>query len=282
MDVILDLPVQDIDRLNAADGIKVVTGPENRVIYFSYRIDGELKNAGAGTPSPFGNPLVREAAELAIDRDAIQMMIMRGQSVPTDLILPPFVNGYTPELVEYAKPDLDRARALMAEAGYADGFDITLDTPNNRYINDEAISQAVAAMLGQIGIRVNLEARPIAQHSPYILGGDSDFYLLGWGVPTFDSAYTLYNLMHTNSGSLGAYNTSGYSNAELDALIEGIEVEVDLEKRNAMIAEAWDHVQADRPVLSIHNQVLAYAMREGVNLAVDPSDAPRMYNVTFD
>lgn len=282
VDLILDLPVQDIPRLSATEGISVVTGPENRVIYFSYRIAGPLQHAGAGQETPFADPRVREAVELAIDRDAISTVIMRGQSIPTDVVAPPFAHGYTPELAEYPRPDLARARALLAEAGYPDGFEITLDTPNNRYINDEAISQAAVAMLGQIGIRARLESRPMAQHTPIVLSGESDFYLLGWGVPTFDTAYTFGGLFHSRTGAYGVFNTGGYANPELDALIEAIDVEIDIPARDAMIAQAWEIIQTDRPVLALHNQVLAYAMRQGVNVAVDPGDQPRMDRVTFD
>src|SRR5690606_7350678 len=114
------------------------------------------------------DPKVREAMELAIDRDAIKQVVMRGQSIPTGVANPPFVDGWTPELDAYPATDVAKGKALLAEAGYPDGFTVTLDTPNNRYVNDEAISQAVVGMLGQIGIKVTLASRPIAQHSPII------------------------------------------------------------------------------------------------------------------
>ncbi|MDR7127218.1 ABC transporter substrate-binding protein [Pseudotabrizicola sp. 4114] len=282
VDLILDMPVQDIERISAADGVKVVTGPENRVIYFSYRIGQYLHNEGAGEMSPFTDLKVREAVDLAVDRDAIRQIIMRGQSIPTDVVAPPFVNGWTEEIATYSKPDVERAKALLAEAGYPDGFSITLDTPNNRYVNDEAISQAVVGMLARVGIRVSLQSRPMAQHSQYFQSGESDFFLMGWGVPTFDSAYTFSGLMHTRTDTAGLYNPVGYSNPELDAMIDGIETEMDIEKRNAMIAEAWAIIEVDRPVLAIHTQSLAYGMRENVNVAIHPGDMPRMYQATID
>ncbi|WP_421928704.1 ABC transporter substrate-binding protein [Neoaquamicrobium sediminum] len=283
VDLVQDVPVQDIERLGSSDGIKVTTGPENRVIYFGYRFgDAPLKSSNITDKNPINDPKVREAMHLAIDRNAIQQVVMRGQSVPTGVATPPFVNGWTPELNEYPeKADVEGAKALLAEAGYPDGFTITLDTPNNRYVNDEAISQAVVGMLGQIGIKATLASRPITQHSPLIQNSETDFYLLGWGVPTFDSAYIFNDLIHTQSGHYGAYNPSGYTNPELDAKIESLETEVDLDKRNATIAEIWAKVQEDRVLLPIHNQVLAYAMKDGMNLDVHPENQPRLYNVTF-
>ncbi|MEO3386475.1 ABC transporter substrate-binding protein [Mesorhizobium sp. CAU 1741] len=283
VDIVQDVPVQDIDRLSATDGVKIETGPENRVIYFGYKFGDEpLKSSDVTDKNPFNDAKVREAMELAIDREAIQRVVMRGQSVPTGIATPPFVNGWTPELDAYPATDVEKAKALLAEAGYPDGFSVTLDTPNDRYVNDEAISQAVVGMLGQIGIKVTLASRPIAQHSPLILNSDTDFYLLGWGVPTFDSAYIFNDLVHTKDGNYGAYNIGLYTNPELDEKIRSLGTQTDLEARDATIAEIWEVVKADRVLLPIHNQVLAYAMKDNINLAVHPENQPMMNTVTFD
>ena len=283
VDIVQDVPVQDVERLAGTAGLKVETGPENRVIYFGYKFgDAPLKSSNITDRNPFNDPKVREAMELAIDRDAIKQIVMRGQAIPTGVATPPFVSGWTPELDAYPAPDIDKAKALLAEAGYPDGFTVTLDTPNNRYVNDEAISQAVVGMLGRIGIQATLASRPIAQHSPIIINNDTDFYLLGWGVPTFDSAYIFNDLIHTKGGNYGAYNVGLYSNPELDAKIESLGTEVDVEKRDATVAEIWEVVKGDRVLLPIHNQVLAYAMKDNITLPVHPENQPRMTTVTFD
>ena len=282
VDIVQDVPVQDIERLSSTAGLKVETGPENRVIYFGYKFgEAPLASSNITDRNPFNDVKVREAMALAIDRDAIKTVVMRGQSIPTGVANPPFVNGWTPELDAYPAPDLERAKALLTEAGYPDGFSVTLDTPNNRYVNDEAISQAVVGMLGQIGINVTLASRPVAQHSPLVTSNSTDFYLLGWGVPTFDSAYVFNDLVHTKEGSYGAYNGGLYSNPELDAKIQSLGTEVDLDARNATIAEIWEVVQADRVLLPIHNQVLAYAMKDTMTLPVHPENQPLMISVTF-
>lgn len=283
VDIVQDVPVQDIERLSGTAGFKVETGPENRIIYFGYKFGDEpLKSSNVKDKNPFNDPRVREAMELAIDREAIKRVIMRGNSIPAGVAMPPFVNGWTEELDAFPAPDVAKAKALLAEAGYPDGFSVTLDTPNDRYVNDEAISQAVVGMLGQIGIKVTLASRPIAQHSPLILNSDTDFYLLGWGVPTFDSAYIFNDLIHTKDGKYGAYNVGLYSNPELDAKIVSLGTEVDLDKRNQTIAEIWKVVKEDRVLLPIHNQVLAYAMKENINLAVHPENQPLLNTVTFN
>jgi len=282
VDIVQDVPVQDIERLSATDGVKVETGPENRIIYFGYKFgDAPLKSSNITDRNPFNDAKVREAMELAIDRVAIQRVVMRGNSVPAGVATPPFVNGWTPELDAYPQPDVAKAKELLAEAGYPDGFTVTLDTPNDRYVNDEAISQAVVGMLGQIGIQVTLASRPVAQHSPIILQNDTDFYLLGWGVPTFDSAYIFNDLVHTKDGKYGAYNVGLYTNPDLDTKIQSLGTETDLDKRNATVAEIWEVVKADRVLLPIHNQVLAYAMKDNINLAVHPENQPLLNEVTI-
>jgi peptide/nickel transport system substrate-binding protein len=283
VDLVQDVPVQDIERLANTAGFKVETGPENRVIYFGYRFGEEpLKSSNITDSNPFNNPLVREAMELALDRDAIQRVVMRGNSIPTGVANPPFVDGWTEELDAYPAPDIEKAKALLAEAGYPDGFSVTLDTPNNRYVNDEAISTAYVGMLGQIGINVTLASRPVAEHSPIILANETDFYLLGWGVPTFDSAYVFNDLVHTKTETHGTYNVGLYSNPELDAKIIALATETDLEARRASVAEIWKVVKEDRVLLPVHNQVLAYAMKDGITLAVHPENQPRLYELTFE
>jgi peptide/nickel transport system substrate-binding protein len=283
VDIVQDVPVQDIERLSSTDGLKVETGPENRVIYFGYKFGEEpLKSSNITDSNPFNNPLVREAMELALDRDAIRQVVMRGQSIPTGVANPPFVNGWTPELDAYPAPDVERAKELLAEAGYPNGFSVTLDTPNNRYVNDEAISTAYVGMLGRIGIQVTLASRPIAEHSPLILNSYTDFYLLGCGVPTFDSAYVFNDLVHSKTETHGTYNVGLYSNPELDKKIISLGTQTDLDARNATIAEIWEVVKADRVLLPVHNQVLAYAMRSDITLPVHPENQPLMTTVTFD
>jgi peptide/nickel transport system substrate-binding protein len=136
-------------------------------------------------------------------------------------------------------------------------------------------------MLGRIGIQVTLASRPVAQHSPLVTSNETDFYMLGWGVPTFDSAYVFNDLVHTKDGSYGAYNGGLYSNPELDAMIKSLGTETDIDKRNATIAEIWKVVKADRVLLPIHNQVLAYAMKDRITLPVHPENQPLMTSVTF-
>ncbi len=282
VDIVQDVPVQDIARLEQTDGIKVMRGPENRNIFFSYDMSSDRLRSSDAAENPFANPLVREAMSLAIDRNAIQQVVMRGESQPSAAPLPPFVNGWTEEMHVFGDPDLARAGELMTEAGYPNGFTVQLDCPNDRYLNDESICQALVGMLARINVNVNLNAQTRSLHFPLIENWETDFYMLGWGVPTFDSQYVFDFLVHSREGSYGSFNGSRYSNADLDAKIESLATMTDLEARDAVIAEIWEEVINERIFLNVHNQVLAYAMREGVTLDVHPENQPRMTTVTFD
>ena len=209
---------------------------------------------------------------MAINREAIQRVVMRTQSVPAGAIVPPFVNGYTKELDALPRVDVAKAKALLAEAGYPNGFSVSLHCPNDRYLNDEAICQAAVGMLGQIGIKVNLVSQSKSLHFPVIQKAEADFYLLGWGVPPYDSEYIFNYLYHTRTDKFGGWNATRYSNPEIDKLIEGLSAETDLAKRNAAIAKIWQQVAADQIYVAIHHQVLAHAMKNFVDIPVHPDN----------
>ncbi|MBD3666048.1 ABC transporter substrate-binding protein [Sulfitobacter sp. TSTF-M16] len=276
VDFIQDVPVQDLERVAGTDGLDVRTAPQNRVIFFGMNMgDADLANDNVDGKNPFADVKVRQAMNMAINRDAIQQIVMRGQSAPAGMIAPPFVNGFDEELDGSSVTDIEKAKALMAEAGYGDGFSIQLDCPNDRYINDEAICQAAVGMFAQIGVTVNLDAKPKAQHFPLINGLETDFYMLGWGVPTYDSEYIFNFLVHTRDDKYGSWNGTRYSNPELDAKIEALASETDLEARNGMIAEIWEVVQSEALYVPIHHQVLNWGMKSGVDTIVAADDTAK-------
>jgi peptide/nickel transport system substrate-binding protein len=170
----------------------------------------------------------------------------------------------------------------MAEAGYADGFSIQLDCPNDRYVNDEAICQAAVGMLAQIGITANLSALPRAQHFPLIANDETDFYLLGWGVPTYDAEYIFNFLYHTRTEGRGSWNGTRYSNPEMDAMIESLASNVDLEARNATIAELFAMAEAETIYIPIHNQILNWGIADGWETVVDADDAVKFKYFTAE
>jgi len=282
VDFIQDVPVQDLGRVTDTDGLKVVTAPQNRVIFFGLNSgDADLTKDDVEGANPFADQRVRQAMNMAINREAIKKVVMRDQSQPAGVIMPPFVNGWTEALDAVPPNDVEQAKALIDEAGYGDGFTVQLDCPNDRYINDEAICQAVVGMMGQIGITVNLDAKTKAQHFPLISNKETDFYMLGWGVPTFDSEYIFNFLVHTTTDTYGSWNATRYSNPDLDAKIQSLASETDQDKRDATIAEIWQVVQDEVLYLPVHHQVLNWGMNERIAFDVQPEDQPHFKFLTY-
>jgi len=276
VDFIQDVPVQDLQRVSSTDGLDVRTAPQNRVIFFGMNSgDDDLANDNVEGKNPFADVRVRRAMNMAINRDAIQQVVMRGQSSPAGMIAPPFVNGWDAEMDASSVTDIAKAKELMAEAGYADGFSIQLDCPNDRYVNDEAICQAAVGMYAQIGVTVNLDAKPKAQHFPLINTLETDFYMLGWGVPTYDSEYIFNFLVHGRDDKYGSWNAVRYDNPDINAQIEALASETDLEKRNGMISDIWKVVQDEALYVPIHHQVLNWGMKSGVQTIVAADDTAK-------
>lgn len=276
VDFIQDVPVQDLVRVGETEGLSVKTAPQNRTIFFGMNVGADdLERDNVDGANPFADVHVREAMNMAINRDAIMQVVMRDQSQPTGVIMPPFVNGWTEALDAVPAGDVETAKGLLAEAGYGDGFTVQLDCPNDRYVNDEAICQAVAGMMGQIGITVNLNAQSKALHFPLIQNGTTDFYMLGWGVPTYDSEYIFNFLVHTKDSERGSWNPTGFSNAEVDGLIESLASETDLAVRNESIAKIWEVVNGETLYLPLHHQVLNWGMSDAVGIEVSPEDDPK-------
>jgi peptide/nickel transport system substrate-binding protein len=193
---------------------------------------------------------------------------MRGLSFPSAVMMAPQVDGYPKELDKPQPLNRERAKKLLAEAGYPNGFEVTLDCPNNRYVADEKICVAIAGMLAQVNIKVKVNAMPRAQYFPKIQNLDTSFYMLGWGVPTFDSQYSLQSLMRTRIEKTadGDYNLGRYSNAKVDEGIDKLKTETDTKKRAALALEISKVHQADVGHIPLHHQVIPWAMRSGVTV----------------
>ena len=273
VDFIQDVPVQDLERVEAADGIGLATAAQNRVIFFGLNVgDDDLTLDDVDGANPFADVRVRQAMNIASNREAIQAVVMRGQSAPAGVLSPPPVNGWTAALDEYPAYDIEAARALMEEAGYGDGFTIQLDCPNDRYINDEAICQAAVGMFAQLGITVNLSALPRAQHFPLIANLETDFYLLGWGVPTYDAEYIFNFLYHGRTDGRGSWNGTRFADDAMNEMIVSLSSETDLDVRNQTIADLFAMSEEELIYLPIHNQVLNWGVADGWSTLVDADD----------
>ena len=274
MDMIYDVPPQDMARIEKAPDLKLIQHPELRTIFLSFDVwRDELPTSDVKGKNPLKDPRVRQAFALAIDDPAIVTRMMGGLGHPTWEMWGPGVNGYDAALDVRPKTDLDKAKKLLAEAGYPNGFSLGLDCPNDRYVKDEQICTAVTSMLARIGVKVSLLAQPKTKFFAKIQGPkfDTDFYMLGWTPSTYDAHNVLYTLLGTRGNGRGEVNYGGYGNPELDALTEQIGVESDPAKRMAMISGAIRILQKDMPVIPLHQQVIVWASKKNIDL-VQPAD----------
>ena len=268
VDLILDPPVQDIAKLKENKELKVVEGNENRTIFVNFDQSRDELLYGSKGKNPFKDLRVRQAVLLTIDVPAIHKTVMRGLSLPTMSMIAPQVRGYSKDLEKRPAIDIEKAKKLMAEAGFSNGFDVTFDCPNDRYKNDEKICTAIAGMLSKIGIRIKLNSMPKAAYFPKIQKSDTSMFLYGWGVPTFDSLYTLQEIIRTKGvGADGANNYSGYSNPKADAAIEKLKTEIDFKKRAELTRETLLINQADVGHIPLHHQMIPWAMKKSVSVA---------------
>jgi peptide/nickel transport system substrate-binding protein len=268
VDVMEPVPVQDIERINASANARVLSGPELRTIFLGMdQKRDELLYSSVKGKNPFKDKRVRQAFYQAIDIDGIQKTVMRGASKPTAVMVGPGIRGFNADQNKRLPYDPDAARKLMADAGYPNGFEVTMNCPNDRYVNDSRICQAVAANLSRIGVKINLAAETKGTYFPKILRRDTSFYLLGWTPSTYDAHDALNALMACpDEKGAGQFNLGAYCNQKVDQLIKGIQSETDQKKRDAMIREAFDLHSADIGHLPLHQQALAWGTGKKVDI----------------
>ncbi len=276
IDFVLDPPLQDLNRLRAAGNIRVLEGPEVRTLFLAFDTHrDELLYSDLRGRNPFRDVRVRQALYHAIDIQAIHRTTMRGQSIVTGTLFPEQVNGFVREEDVRLPYDPARARALLAEAGLPNGFGVTLDCSNNRYVNDEQICQAIAAMWTRIGVRTQLKAQPLGPFFAQIQRDDTSVYMLGWGVPTLDALYSFQSLLATRNGAQGdgIWNYGRYSNPAMDALIQRMKVETGAQRAET-IREALRLYREDVPHIPLHHQMIPWAMRSNVTIPHAANNQP--------
>ena len=273
-DLIYSVPPQDMKRIEAAPNLKLIEHPELRTIYLGFNVlRDELPSSDIKGKNPLRDLRVRQAFLLAIDEPVIAQKVMLGLAHPSFMMWGPGVNGYNAKLDVRPKADVAKAKQLLAEAGYPNGFKLGMDCPNDRYVMDEQICTAIVSMLARAGIKVDLNAQTKAKYFAKINGPryDTDFYLLGWTPATYDAHNALYSLLGTRGNGRGEVNNGGYSNPALDDLIAKIGVETDQATRYALIDQAAQLLQHDVPVIPLHQQVIVWAAKKTVDV-VQPAD----------
>jgi len=268
VDLVLDPSPQDLPRVRSEGRLKVVDGIENRTIFFGMdQFRTELPGSNIKGKNPLKDQRVRKALYQAIDINTIARVTLRGLGQPTGALVAPQVNGWTDAVHKRFPFDVAAAQKLLSDAGYPDGFEVDFACPNNRYINDEQICQAVTAMWARIGVKAKLRTLPLVTYFPMIQRYEASIYMLGWGVPTFDALYSLQSLVRSvGAGGDGNYNVGRYSNPQMDALVERTKKETDLKLRTELLTKALSLQNDDVAHIPLHNQVIPWAMKKNIDV----------------
>jgi peptide/nickel transport system substrate-binding protein len=286
VDIIEPVPIQDISRVDSSPNAQVLKGPEIRTIFLGMDVvRDELLYSNIKGKNPFKDVRVREAFYKAIDIELIKTRVMRGLSTPSALMIAPQLFALSKDFTR-PKFDPDAAKKLLIEAGYPDGFEVTMDCPNDRYVNDAAICQAIVGMLARIGVKVNLLAQPKAQYFAKVLkagGYQTSFFLLGWTPGTLDAHNVLYDVVGCRDdpkSSRGENNLGGYCNKEVDALADKILQEADPTKRDLLIKNAFEILNKDFGYIPLHQQALAWGVSKKLKVVQRPDNQVLPYWMT--
>jgi peptide/nickel transport system substrate-binding protein len=274
VDFISPVPPQDFDRIESDEEVKLITANSGRVITFQMN---------PNRVEAFKDVRVRQAIVHAVNNEGIVKQIMKGKAIPAAQQGPKGYVGYK----EGLKPryDLEKAKALMKEAGYENGFEISMMAPNNRYVNDAKIAEATAQMLGRIGIKVNLKTLPKAQYWNEFDARAADMMMIGWHSDTEDSGnFSEFLTMCPNAETgYGQYN-SGYCNPKVDELTIAAQTETDLEKRAGMLQEIEQILYDDAAFVPFHWQLLSYGAKKNIRVEdiINAQDFPYIGDLVIE
>jgi len=281
VDMVYPVPQQDVARIKSDGRHDVLQGSELRTIFLNMdQKRDELLESNIKGKNPLKDVRVRKAIYQAIDIAAIRDRIMGGTSRVAGIMVAPGITGYDERLDTRYPFDVEASKKLLAEAGYKDGFEMGMDCPNDRYVNDEKICQAVVGMLARAGIKVNLLAQTRTKYFEKILGRNTTFSLLGWQPLSYDAHSTFQETMYTPAGKSGTYNVGSYSNPKIDELTNAVETEADPVKRQALISEALAIHKADIGHIPLHQAALSWGIRKGVSLVQRADDVLELKWVT--
>ena len=277
LDLLTDPPFSALDRIATTTGLKLAQALDLRTIWLCFDLSrAELRSSSIKGRNPFSDKRVRQAIYQAIDIEAIREDVMQGRAMPAGMLVSPGAIGYAPELDKRLPYDPEAAKALLAAAGYPQGFSVTLDCPNNSHlINDEAICRAVAAQLHEVGIAVTANPQPKDAYWTKVGNRESDLWFDTWFA--FDSHWIFVNSYRT--GDID--NMSGYSNPRVDELIDKIDREMVTYGRDAMIEEVWKIVLDDIVYIPLHHQTNVWAMRDNLDIPVFPVGFPLFREARF-
>ncbi|WP_216851212.1 ABC transporter substrate-binding protein [Acidisphaera sp. L21] len=266
------VPLQAAARLETSAGVKVLMATELRTIFFALNYAEHLPSH-PDLPNPLRDKRVRQAMYQAIDIDGIRRSVMRGQSRDTGALVAPSIPGFLPGMDKRLPYDLDAAKALMKDAGFPDGFGLTLVCTGEGYVNEEQICQATASMWAKIGIKVDLQTGTRASITQRRVAGQFDVTPLGWAnEPAIDAESLLLQVVHSKTSAAGVFNWGGWGRTEIDSLTDQAANELDTKTRLAEEGKALSLAEGEILFLPLHEQPMAWAKRDTVDTVVQLPD----------
>ena len=269
LDLVLDPPPTDTPRLRETSGVKIIDGPENRVIFIGMdQGREELLYSSVKGKNPFKDQRVRQALYQAVDEETIKTKLMRGQAAPTGATMVAPQGTFNDPALEKRLPfDLEASKKLLAAAGYPDGFEVTLDCPNDRYVNDEEICKTLASMWARLNVKIRLNTMPRSVYFSKLDKLDTSMYMLGWGGSVTDAETTLTPIYRTRgTGGVGDFNYGQVNNPKLDQLAAASSKEPDPVKREALIKAAIKEHNEQVHHIPLHRQYIPWSTRDNVTL----------------
>jgi peptide/nickel transport system substrate-binding protein len=271
-DLIDQVPTTDVAGLKVNPKVTVIAMPGQRLIYlapdasrattpFATDLAGKQLEA-----NPLRDPRVRRALSLAINREGLKDHIMDGYAAPTGQLMPEELSGYEPA-IPVDSYDPEHAKKLLADAGYPVGFGLTLHGPNNRYVNDAKLAEAIAQMWTRIGIKTQVDVMPAASYFSRALHAEFSIRLTGWASDTGEASSNLTELVASSDPSKGrgaVFMPDKYANPKVDTIIEQALATIDPEKRESLYREAERLAMPDLPIIPLHHQVNIWAVRKGL------------------
>lgn len=273
IDLVIDPAVQDVVRLKTVPGVTIgqAVGLATQFLGFDHARASLLYGKAPGGGNPFKDVRVRQAIRHAIDLAALKSKVMRDTATAGRALYSPAVDGYDKRFDALAPYDVAKAKALLKEAGYADGFEVVLDCSSQQPA--DSICQAISGMVARVGIRVAYRPLPFNVLLPKVTSRDTSMYMIGWTPATAEPEGALIPLARTPSrAGLGEYNVGLYSNARVDALIDQARVEFDHAKRTALLTDAMATIDAEAGFVPLVYRNVTWAMRKPVRAVVRPND----------
>ncbi|MGG5810148.1 ABC transporter substrate-binding protein [Falsiroseomonas sp. CW058] len=260
LDIMYHVPLQDMPRVQQTAGVRLMPGPTARSIYFAMDVDRAESLDEPGRPNPLRDVRVRRAMYQAIDMGTITRVVLRNSTVAAGIPIGQAIGGFVAAANERLPFDPDASRRLLAEAGYPNGFRLTLNCPNNRYVNDEAICQAAVAMLQRVGIQARLNAVPFGRHLQGGGNGEYQFYMLGWTPGNFDITNPARELLGE-----GSFNWGRFRDDQMNALAREIgTISPQDPRRQELAAQYWARFRELLPMIPLHQEPQVFAVRDTV------------------